>query len=79
MITKIRDWYRGTSRAIEFENDSNGSALIGTIYMTEHHWTARVAHRLVDFYFKNWQWLCTTALALAALIVSLIALRSGSA
>jgi hypothetical protein len=79
MIKRVRNWYNGTPVTIQFDNDPNGSILFGPIFRTDYHWTARVAHVLVDFYLRHWKWLWTTFLAIAALIVSMLALRPGSA
>ncbi|KWT77087.1 hypothetical protein ASH09_12160 [Agrobacterium radiobacter] len=58
------DWYKG--RYVAHENDPRSSVvIIGGSY--ERHWTARVAHKVVEFWSAHWQWTIGTVLALIAL------------
>lgn len=46
---KIKRWWDGETKPY------NIPGVIG-IY-TERHWTSEKAHSVVDFYFRNWQWI----------------------
>lgn len=52
IIYIIKKWYNGTY--IHYESH----AIIGGY--TSYHWTAKIARRLVKFYFDNWKWIWTT-------------------
>jgi hypothetical protein len=68
----ISSWYTG--KWVAYENPpGSGFILIGGYY--QRHWTSRAAHVLVNFYLTHWQWVVGTALAIAALIVSIMALE----
>jgi hypothetical protein len=76
MIKRIRAWYDGTHKTIEHNNDPSSGVWFMPTFVTEYHWTARVAHALVDFYLRHWQWLWTTVIAVGGLMVSVyLALR----
>ena len=63
MITWLSSWWHGEVKTYDSPN------LIG-IY-TERHWTSNLAHTLVDFYLKHWQWVWGTALAIVAILIAL--------
>ena len=79
MFDRVRNWYHGTPKTLEFDNDPGSGVVFMPYFYTEYHWTARVARSLVSFYLRHWQWLWTTILAIAALIISVAALASARA
>lgn len=70
MLERIRAWYNGTAKTIHCDNDPRSGVWIMPSFITEYHWTARVAHAIVEFYLKHWQWLWTTVIAVGGLMVS---------
>lgn len=57
---------------MEFDNDAVSSVVFLPAIYTEYHWTAKVAHVLVGFYLKHWQWLLMGVVAVATLYYTYI-------
>ena len=60
---KIKHWWDGEFKTWEGEN------VFG--FYTERHWTSEKAHKLWEFYLRNWQWIIGTIIAI---ILGLMAL-----
>jgi hypothetical protein len=61
----IKHWYEGKAVRDDLdEPDTIGG--MGVLHSShkEYHWTAIFAKKLVDFYFKYWQWLWGLTFAL---------------
>lgn len=61
--TAIRGWYKGS-----FVPNEPGSRVIH-VNRYKRHWTSDLAHTVVDFYLKHWQWIIATAIALIGLFL----------
>jgi hypothetical protein len=61
MRRKIKTWWNGT-----FIPEPTGSPLLYGDY--SRHWTSKLAHFIVDFYLRNWQWVWGTALVVLGFI-----------
>ena len=60
MLNKIKRWYNGNPAAINMPSHREGNVVFigGPISAgIKYHWTAKIARVVVNFYFKNWQWL----------------------
>lgn len=66
MLERVRRWYNGTPKVRVHENDPNSMFVFMPTPYDERHWTAEVAHAIVDF--------CRRHFALIALVVSLLGL-----
>lgn len=62
--TAVYKWWNGT-----YNPPPPGSDYVH--FHNDHHWTAEIAHTLVNFHKKYWQWLWTTFLGCATLSVSI--------
>ena len=72
MRERIRQWYHGTTVFHEGRQFDRG--VIMPSWTTHYSRSALIARRLVKFWLAHWQFLITTALAIAALVVGLLAL-----
>ena len=70
--TKLRRWYDG-----EFVPPDNppGSYVVFLTGHYKRHWSSRVAHTLVDFYFKEWKWIWGTLIAVVGLVIAIAKLH----
>jgi hypothetical protein len=68
MLKKIKRWYQGETKLVDFENDPNSFAVIMPRINTEYHWTAKVARLLIHFYFEHWKWIWTLIISLCGLV-----------
>ena len=75
MFSRIKRWYDGEPKMHEFENHPNSSAFFMPMPYTEYHWSAKVARAIVGFYFRHWQWVVTTIIAVVAIYVSVLSLK----
>ena len=68
----IRRWWEGDF--IPYQNDPHSGVILigGTV---RRHWSARAARALCDFYLRHWQYLWSTLLGIAVLIVAILALK----
>jgi hypothetical protein len=69
---RISRWWLGEFRPYKNDPDS-AVVLIGGRY--HRHWTADVAHAIVDFYLRHWQFVWTTALAIVGLVIAALAIK----
>jgi hypothetical protein len=67
----LRNWYEGTWT--QPHNPANSYLVFGPYQ--EHHWTAQIVRSVVGFCQRHWQWIVGTAIALAALYVSVLSLK----
>lgn len=68
----VRDWYYG--EFVPFENRPDSPVVfVGGYY--RRHWTAVVAHVLVDFYLREWKWVITTILGIIAVAAAIARLH----
>ena len=56
-------WYNGKLKV--YENEPNSPIIRIHVY-AERHWTANIAHTLVNFYSKHWQWIWGIIIAILA-------------
>jgi hypothetical protein len=74
---RIRKWYEGTPPDPFVVNSPRFPALL--IYKgrgrNRHHWTARAVRAVVTFSSQHWQWLLSTAVAVATVYVAVLALK----
>lgn len=71
-LSMLLAWWHGKFEP--YENDPNSSLIFIGGYQ-KRHWTSNVAHFLVDFYFKYWQWIWTTGIAIIGLWLAILALK----
>lgn len=57
-------WYNGERKNHKIELDSPIRRVVDT-YL-QRHWTANIAHTLVNFYSKHWQWIWGIIVAILA-------------
>ena len=62
MLAWLKRWYKGEWKNFEFGPDS---PLWGG--QVERHWTARGVRTVVAFWFRHWQYIITTCIALIGL------------
>lgn len=72
MLERIRQWYHGTTTMHEGRQFKGG--VVMPHWTTHYSRSALVARRLVAFWQAYWQFLITTVLAVAALVVGYLAL-----
>jgi hypothetical protein len=72
MFEKIRKWYEGKDKVYTVEP---GASVVFFSISREFHWTARLAHLVVDFYLREWKWLFTAAMTFAGLLIAYSKLR----
>jgi hypothetical protein len=41
------------------------------VYFTRH-WTSRLAHALLDFFCKHWQWILMFLMALLSVVIAIL-------
>lgn len=75
MISRIKSWYNGQEKLVEFENDPHSSIIIMPPVRTEYHWSAKAVRAVVTFYVKHWQWVWSTATAVVSVYVAIRALK----
>ena len=75
MISRIKSWYSGQEKLVEFENDPRSSIVIMPSVHIEYHWSAKIVRAVATFYMKHWQWVWTTAIAVVAVYVAIRALK----
>jgi hypothetical protein len=63
----LKRWWQGTY--VPAKNDPNS----GLFFMGNYklHWTATVAHALVAFWLRHWQYSISTAIAVVGLFIAL--------
>jgi len=64
----IKRWYAG--KYIPPENPPD-SSLIFLMGHYDRHWSSRLTHTLVEFYFEHWKWLLPFLVALSALLLKI--------
>jgi len=62
----IKRWYDGKYIPPDNPPDSSVIFLMGHC---DRHWSSRLAHTLVEFYFEHWKWLLSFLVALSALLL----------
>jgi len=62
--TFIREWYEGL-----YIKELPGSPFILGRY--QRHWTSNVAHKILEFYSKEWKWLLPFIVGLISLFIAL--------
>lgn len=65
MFEKINKWWHGELYFLD-------GVYPGERY--RHHWTARVAHELVNFYLEHWKWLLVFFVSVVALYIGYLKL-----
>ncbi|MCY0388402.1 hypothetical protein OVY01_14410 [Robbsia sp. Bb-Pol-6] len=75
MWQRARGWYEGEGKATLYDNDPDSGVFIMPSFHTEYHWTATVARSLVNFYGLNWQFMCSTIIALVGIYLAYRALK----
>lgn len=69
LIKIVKNWYSGTLKIHEFENNPDSMLVFLPSQRTEYHWSAKIARTVVGFLLKEWKWLAGLALAIAGLIL----------
>ncbi len=59
---RIRKWYDGELITYHYDPD------FSRVY-TNRHWSSRLTHMLVDFWFANWKWFLGFIVLVAGLII----------
>ena len=72
MFARLKRWYNG-----EWKPFDDGSRPVVVGGQVEHHWTARVAHVLVAFWRRHWQWIIGTCITLVGLGIAWFKLLPG--
>ena len=67
MLKFIKRWYEGEEYQIPEK-----WIVPGIRY--KRHWSSRLAHRLIEFYLKEWKWLLPFLLGLITVLFGLIGL-----
>ena len=75
MFSRIKRWYDGESKMHVFDNDPDSSCVILPYVYTQYHWSAKIARAIVGFYFRHWQWVWSTIIAVLGLYVAVLALK----
>lgn len=65
---RVSKWWHGEGKTYD------DPMIIG--FYIERHWTSDLAHALVDFYLRHWQWVWGFAVAVAAVYVAYLGLSS---
>lgn len=60
MFEKIKKWWNGKD---SYDDDRN-SSLKFIMPLNQKHWTSKLAHRLVEFYIKYWQFIWGSIIAI---------------
>ena len=78
LLSRIKDgflgWYNGKYTQPDPDDPASSIVIISAGHF-ERHWTASVAVAVVALYLRHWQWLWPTAIAIATLWVSVLALK----
>ena len=69
MRDAIKQWWEGELET--HRNDPNSDLFIIGPGSYRRHWTARVAHWVVDFYMREWKW----ALGAVATVIGALVFR----
>ena len=72
MLKWLSEWYNGSWTKVDQLKPNEYVTFSGGL---EYHWTAQIARALVSFAQKKWEWIVGTAIALAALWVSVLSLK----
>jgi hypothetical protein len=75
MFSRIKRWYEGETKLLEFENDPNSSVFIMPSFYTKYHWSAMIARIVIGFYLRHWQWVWSTIIAVLGLYVAVLTLK----
>ena len=67
VLSKVKHWYEGERR---FYDNPPGASVVILGWTEERHWTARIAHKLVEFWFAEWKWVLGTVVALVGLFIA---------
>jgi hypothetical protein len=72
LADRVSRWWLGEFRP--YKNDPDAAiVMLGGKY--HRHWTADVAHLVVDSYLKHWQFIWTTGLAVVGLIIAALTIK----
>jgi hypothetical protein len=63
----LKKWYEGEK---VFYKNEPGSPVVFFGWDEHRHWTARIAHVLVDFYLREWKWIYGALFTLAGLFLA---------
>lgn len=71
---KIASWYQGTYVPPPKNAPNSGVVFIGHGFYVQPR-LARYIGAVIRFYFRHWQWLWSTVIAVASLYVAVLALK----
>lgn len=70
----IKNWWQG-EYVPPPPNDPNSAVVFLTLGFYRRHWSARTVSALVTFYLRHWQFVLTSAIGLAGLVLAYLALK----